>query len=116
MNKLSSAPQVVEPDASNCRILMVDLSAEADKADTTSALASWLAREAAVPFEPYSAPPVRAMLAQLGDDDHALLVLMHHVSPAHLCCEMLNCASAPYTCSMQRWRYYAACDGARPCA
>ena len=88
-----AALQVVEPDASNSRILMVDLSAETDKADTASVLASWLAREAAVPFEPYSAPPVRAMLAQLGDDDHALLVLMHHVSPAHLCREMLHCGS-----------------------
>ena len=78
--------QVVEPDASSCRILMVDLAAEAGKADTMSVLASWLAREAAVPFEPYSAPPVRAMLAQLGDNDHALLVLMHHVRPARLYC------------------------------
>ena len=73
---------------------MVDLSAETDKADTASVLASWLAREAAVPFEPYSTPPVRAMLAQLGDDDHALLVLMHHVSPTHLCCEVLLCSGS----------------------
>lgn len=99
-----SVRQVVEPDASNCRILMVDLSAEADEADTASVLAAWLAREAAVPFEPYSAPPVRAMLAQLGDDDHALLVLMHHVSPAHLCCEMLMCSCSLYISNIQRWR------------
>lgn len=44
-------------------------------------------RETMTPFEQYSRPPVRALLARLSEKEHVILVVMHHVRrPACACC------------------------------
>ena len=43
-------------------------------------------RETMTPFEQYSRPPVRALLARLSEGEHVILVVMHHVRrPACVC-------------------------------
>ena len=59
---------------------IVDLSAKAAGADPVAVLIAWIEEESSIPFDTYRVPPVRAMLARLGKNDHALLILMHHVS------------------------------------
>ena len=76
-----SLAQIVEPGVDNCRMRMVDLTSKAHNGDAAFALGAWVERESTVPFEPYRTPPVRAYLARLAEDDHAVLILMHHVRP-----------------------------------
>ena len=78
---VSILAQIVEPGLDNCRMRMVDLTSKAHNGDAACALGAWVERESIVPFEPYRTPPVRAYLARLAEDDHAVLILMHHVRP-----------------------------------
>ena len=84
MQIISSLAQIVEPGLDNCRMRMVDLTSKAHNGNTEFALGAWMERESALPFEPYRTPPVRAYLARLAEDDHAVLILMHHVRPSLL--------------------------------
>ena len=78
---------------------MVDLTTKAHNGDAAFALGAWVERESGVPFEPYRTPPVRAYLARLAEDDHAVLILMHHVWPGPLTLPALRgpllCQHAP---------------------
>ncbi|HEU4559961.1 MAG TPA: amino acid adenylation domain-containing protein, partial [Longimicrobium sp.] len=56
-------------------VLPVDALPDADAA----ALRAALAAEARRPFDLAEGPPFRARLFRLGDDDHALIVTLHHV-------------------------------------
>ena len=81
MGPRSYLAQIVERGPDNCRMRMVDLTSKAHNGDAAFALGAWVEHESVVPFEPYRTPPVRAYLARLAEDDHAVLILMHHVRP-----------------------------------
>ena len=71
--------KVVEPGADNCRMRFEDLSARAMAAGAEAAVAAVLDREHHTPFEQYVKPPVRAILGQLGKEDHVIIIVLHHV-------------------------------------
>ena len=72
--------QVVEPRVvASCRMRVVDLSAEVSVKGSLPVIEALLERESGVPFEQYLEPPVRAVLARLGHDEHFVAVHMHHV-------------------------------------
>ena len=79
--------QVVEPEVNDaCRMRVVDLSAEVAAKGAVAAVEALVEAQSGVPFEQYEAPPVRAVLARLGEDDHFAAVHMHHVRA----CSMLG--------------------------
>jgi amino acid adenylation domain-containing protein len=48
-----------------------------------------LARRAEVPFDLEREPPLRVLLARLGDEDHALLFVAHHIATDAWSCRLL---------------------------
>ena len=63
----------------SCRMRVVDLSAEVSAKGALPVIEALLERESGVPFEQYLEPPVRAVLARLGHDEHFVAVHLHHV-------------------------------------
>ena len=63
----------------SCRMRVVDLSAEVSAKGALLVIEALLERESAVPFEQYREPPVRAVLARLGHEEHFVAVHLHHV-------------------------------------
>ncbi|MEU4574800.1 amino acid adenylation domain-containing protein [Nonomuraea sp. NPDC023979] len=68
--------QVVDAPG-DLRLTSLDLSAREDR---DAAVAELSEREALVPFDLEHEWPVRATLARLADDDHALIVVLHHIA------------------------------------
>ncbi|HEX6370559.1 MAG TPA: condensation domain-containing protein, partial [Longimicrobium sp.] len=67
--------RVVPVEESGFRLVEHDLRG---RADADGALEALTAREMEAPFDLERGPPVRASLVRLADDDHVLLVTMHH--------------------------------------
>ena len=63
----------------SCRMRVVDLSADVSAKGALPVIEALLERESGVPFEQYLEPPVRAVLARLGHNEHFVAVHMHHV-------------------------------------
>ncbi|MFG2846319.1 non-ribosomal peptide synthase/polyketide synthase [Kitasatospora sp. NPDC048296] len=69
------------PDGQPCQRVLTDARVTLTIADTTEAeLAEALAAEAARPFDLTARPPLRAHLFTLGDDEHVLLLTVHHIA------------------------------------
>ena len=76
--------QIVEPGVVDyCRMKVLDLRAAVSANGVQPVVNTLSTREAGTPFEPYRSPPVRATVARLGEDDHALILLAHHVRAPH---------------------------------
>ena len=83
-------PQVVEPGAVEySRMRVLDLSEEVARKGAQPVVDELAEREVSTPFELYRYPPVRGVIARLGDQDHAIVLVSHHVRPplprAHAC-------------------------------
>ena len=79
------------------RMKVFDLSNEVIAKGVESVEAALLQREFQTPFEMYRVPPVRGMVARLGDQDHAIILMAHHVR-AHIVpflFRMLVCMFSP---------------------
>ena len=75
-------PQVVEPGAVEySRMRVLDLSEEVARKGAQPVVDELAERELSTPFELYRYPPARATLARLGDQDHAIVLVSHHVRP-----------------------------------
>lgn len=61
------------------RMKVLDLSEEVCQKGAQPVVDALAAREMGRTFEQYRYPPVRGTLARLGDQDHALILLAHHV-------------------------------------
>ena len=78
---------MVEPGTDNVRMRFEDYSQKVLAAGVDTVMDVVMHREAMTPFEQYSRPPVRALLARLSEKEHVILVVMHHVRrPACACC------------------------------
>ena len=79
------------------RMKVLNLSNEVVAKGVKSVEAALLQREFQTPFEMYRVPPVRGMVARLGDQDHAIILMAHHVR-AHIkpsLFRILVCSSSP---------------------
>ncbi|HEX8318267.1 condensation domain-containing protein, partial [Longimicrobium sp.] len=72
-----SPVQVVQPFG-GFHLPVEDLSGLGD-ADREAAVGRWVRQEAARPFDLAAGPLFRAALLRLGDEDHVLLLAMHHI-------------------------------------
>ena len=63
------------------RMKVLDLSEEVAQKGVQPVADALADREMGRTFEQYCYPPVRGTLARLGDQDHALILLAHHVRP-----------------------------------
>ena len=63
------------------RMRVLDLSEEVAQIGAQSVADALAERELSTPFELYRYPPVRATLARLGTQDHAIVLVSHHVRP-----------------------------------
>jgi amino acid adenylation domain-containing protein len=68
--------QRIAPESTRFSLVEHDLSAEAQPLD---ALERVMAEEAAAPFDLERGPLIRGRLARLAEDDHVLLLTMHHI-------------------------------------
>ena len=72
--------QIVEPGAVEySRMRVLDLSQEVARKGAQPVADALAERELSTPFELYRYPPVRGVLARLGDQDHAIVLVSHHV-------------------------------------
>ena len=58
---------------------VVDLSEQVSIRGVEYVAESLLERELGVPFDMYRVPPVRGVVARLGDQDYAVILVAHHV-------------------------------------
>ena len=58
---------------------VLDLSNNVARRGVQAAADELAEREVSTPFELYRYPPVRGVLARLGDQDHAIVLVSHHV-------------------------------------
>lgn len=62
-----------------CAALPLQLHTVVDAADPEAAARRWLSAEIARPLDPTRAPVARLSLVHVGDDDHVLVAVFHHV-------------------------------------
>ncbi|WP_197093714.1 non-ribosomal peptide synthetase [Nonomuraea sp. SBT364] len=74
---VGTEPVQVVDDPGDLRLSALDLSGREDR---DAAVAELTEREALVPFDLEREWPVRVKLARLADDDHALVVVLHHIA------------------------------------
>jgi amino acid adenylation domain-containing protein/FkbM family methyltransferase len=68
--------QRIAPPGTGFQLMELDLRASGDAEAELSVLAD---EEAAAPFDLDSGPPIRGRLIRLGEEEHALLITMHHI-------------------------------------